>query len=170
MVNEKTSLNRPLYCGELAGMAGVSADTVRYYERHQLLPVAPRSSAGYRLFPREAFSRLQLIRAALSMGFSVSELAVIFRARSSGGAPCHRVRELAAEKLLELEARLRDLQSWRSELRKTLAHWDQLLAKTPRGKPACLLETLAAKHRKSQVRRAPLEFFSKSNQGREKRR
>jgi hypothetical protein len=81
------------------------------------------------------------------MGFSVGELADIFRERNAGGAPCHRVRKLAAEKLALLEAKLRDLQNWRRELRATLKAWDRRLSKTPRGKQARLLETLA--HRRA---------------------
>ncbi len=83
-----------------------------------------------------------MIRAGLSVGFSVAELADIFRERNAGGAPCHRVRKLAAKKLSLLEAKLRDLQRWRRELRSTLTAWDRLLAKTPRGKQARLLETM----------------------------
>ena len=109
------SLNRPLYSGELARLSGMSADTVRHYERHGLLPVAPRTGSGYRLFPREAVVRMQIIRAALSIGFSVSELSDIFRERKNGGAPCRRVRDMAADKLFTLESRIRDLQSWRRD-------------------------------------------------------
>ncbi len=83
-----------------------------------------------------------MIRAGLSVGSSVAELADIFRERNAGGAPCRRVRKLAAEKLSLLEAKLRDLQSWRRELHSTLTAWDRLLAKTPRGKQARLLETM----------------------------
>ncbi len=154
--------------GELARLAGVSADTVRYYERRRLLPAAPRSAAGYRLFPRETLDRVQLIRAALSIGFSVADLAGIFRERESGVAPCRRVRELAAEKLVALEAQLRDLHSWRRELRTTLAEWDRLLAKTPRGKQARLLEALAATHPKSHKRRSLFGVLAHGNQKREK--
>ena len=63
------------------------------------------------------------------IGFSVKELGAIFGERDRGGAPNHRVRMMAAEKLVALEARLRELQSWRHELRRTLARWDRLLAR-----------------------------------------
>lgn len=85
---------------------------------------------------------MRTIRVGLSVGLSVSELADIFRERNAGGAPCHRVRKLVAEKLTHLEAKLRDLQAWRRELRSTLAKWDRVLARTPRGEQARLLETL----------------------------
>ena len=86
---------------------------------------------------------MKMIRAGLSVGFSVAELADILSERNAGGAPCHRVRKLAAEKLSLLKAKLRDLQCWRRELRSTLLAWDRMLAKTPRGKQARLLENMA---------------------------
>ena len=141
-MSSKDSTTRPLYCGELARLSGVSADTVRFYERRNLLLPAARTSAGYRVFSPDSLARMQMIRAGLSMGFSVAELASIFRERNSGGAPCLRVRKLAAEKLAVLEDRLRELQSWRRELRSTLSAWDRMLGKTPRGKQARLLENL----------------------------
>jgi DNA-binding transcriptional MerR regulator len=152
-VSLNRSTNRPLRSGKLARLAGVSADTLRFYERRGLLPGVARSASGYRIFPQEALARVQLIQSALSIGFSVNDLAGVFRERDRGAAPCRRVRALAAEKLAALEARLCDLQSWRRELRKTLAEWDHMLAKTPRGKQARLLETFAATHRNSRARK-----------------
>jgi DNA-binding transcriptional MerR regulator len=144
------SKTRHLYCGDLARLCGVSADTVRFYERRRLLPPAARTSAGYRIFPPDSLTRMRTIRAGLSMGFSVGELADIFCERNAGGAPCRQVRKLASEKLALLEAKLRDLQNWRRELRSALKAWDRRLSKTPRGKQARLLETLA--HPKSRTR------------------
>lgn len=150
-MSSKDSITRPLYCGELARLSGVSADTVRFYERRNLLLPAARTSAGYRVFSPDSLARMQMIRAGLSIGFSLAELANIFRERNSGGAPCHLVRKLAAEKLAVLEKRLRELQSWRRELRSMLSAWDRILAKTPRGKQARLLEKLAT-HPKTHAR------------------
>jgi MerR family transcriptional regulator, copper efflux regulator len=143
----QVSKTRALYCGELARRSGVSADTVRFYERRGLLPAAARTASGYRVFPPDSVARMRMIRAGLSVGFSVAELADILRERNAGGAPCQRVSKLAARKLSLLEARLRDLQRWRRELRSILNAWDRLLARTPRGKQARLLETL--RHPKS---------------------
>lgn len=148
----------------------MSADTVRHYERQGLLPVAPRSATGYRLFPREALARMRLIRAALSIGFSVSELSDIFRERKNGSTPCRRVRDMAADKLSTLESRIRDLQSWRRDLRTTLAKWDSLLAKTPPGKQARLLEALAVTHPKSRTRTSNLGVLAHGNQRRESKK
>jgi len=160
---------RPLRSGELARLAGVSPDTLRYYERCHLLPSVPRSAAGFRVFPPETLVRVLLIRSALSIGFSVAELSDIFRERNSGGAPCHRVRNLAAQKLAALEATLRELQSCRRELHKTLAEWDRLLAQTPHGRQARLLETLAATRPQSRTRRSPFGVLARGKEEQEKR-
>ena len=150
-MSSNRSKTQPLYSGELARLSGVSADTVRFYERRNLLLPAARTSAGYRVFSPNSLARMRMIRAGLSIGFSVTELADIFSERNSEGAPCHRVRKLAAEKLAVLEERLRELQSWRRELRSTLAAWDRILAKTPRGKQARLLENFKT-HPKTHAR------------------
>ena len=128
---------------ELARLAGISADTLRYYERNRLLPTADRSSSGYRLFPPEALLRVQMIRGALSVGFSVKELGQIFTVRDQGGAPCHQVRKLGSEKLALVESQIEELKTKRRELKRTLVKWDQLLRHTTHGKRAGLLEALA---------------------------
>lgn len=160
--------NRLLKAGELARLAGVSSDTLRYYQRRRLLPSVPRSAGGYRLFPPETLHRVQLIRAALSIGFSVRELCEIFRERDSGAAPCRRVRNLAAEKLNAVETKLRELQSCRRELRKAIGEWDQLLASTPHGKQARLLETFAATHSKDGTRISPLGVLARGKPQKDK--
>jgi DNA-binding transcriptional MerR regulator len=159
-----------MYSGELARLAGVSPDTIRYYERKGLLHAAPRSPSGYRLFPRDAQDRLRLIRSALGIGFSVRELAEVLRERNRGGAPCHRVRKLVASKLIALEARLRELRAWRADMRRALAQWDRVLAKTPRGKQARLLETFAATHPKRHARDSSLRSLVQGNRRRERQR
>jgi DNA-binding transcriptional MerR regulator len=169
-VSSNASTHGPLYSGELARLAGVSTDTLRFYERRGLLASAPRSQSGYRLYPAEAVSRIRLIRGALSIGFSVNELAAIFRERDHGGAPCHRVRDLAAEKLVALEAQLRDLQSWRRVLRKTLAGWDRVLRKTPLGKRAGLLEAFVATHPTRQERISRFDVLARGIRKQEKQR
>src|SRR3954469_25386740 len=130
--------------GELAKLTGVSTDTLRFYERNRLLPLAPRAANGYRCYPQESLARVLLIRRALGLGFSVAELARILKARDSGGAPCKTVRALAAEKLDHIEAQMKELARFRKELAATLRDWDKRLAGAAPGKPAHLLEAIAA--------------------------
>src|SRR5262245_28291588 len=67
-VSKKTPSNRPLRSGELARLSGVSADTLRHYERKGLLK-PHRASNGYREYTRQAVERVRLIRGALAIGF-----------------------------------------------------------------------------------------------------
>lgn len=132
----------PLLAGQLARLAGVSTDTLRHYERKGLIPPAPRRANGYRAYPREALDRVRVVRQALAMGFTIRELADIMKARARGGAPCTRVRELAAAKLRELETRLEEMARLRDSLARTLEDWDCRLAATPQGGRALLLDSL----------------------------
>lgn len=135
-------VSKTLTCGRLAALAGVSPDTVRYYERRGLLPPAPRSAKGYRLYPAGVLERVRLIRCALAIGFTISELAEVLHERDSGRAPCRRVRELAGAKLAELQARQRELANVCAALRRVLKRWDHRLTATPAGRPARLLHAL----------------------------
>lgn len=128
--------------GQLARLAGVSADTLRHYERKGVLGRAGRLPNGYRQYPHDALDRVRVIRAALALGFTLDELAEIFGERSRGGAPCRRVRALAGRKLEDAERRLRDLTALVDALRALLVDWDTKLAESGNAAPVRLLESL----------------------------
>ena len=128
--------------GELAKLAGVSADTLRHYERVGVLPRARRSGNNYRVYPESTLARVFLIRRALTFGFSLAELTIVLKEREQGSPPCRKVRALAAVKLEETEQRLLELTRLRDELRVLLNAWDTRLRAAPQGKPAHLLESL----------------------------
>ena len=107
------------------------------------MPKPARSASGYRRYAPESVDRVRLIRRALAVGFSLDELSEIFKVRDKGGAPCHRVRELAATKLSEVETRLLELIEMRDELRSIIKDWDSRLADLPSGKQGRLLEHLS---------------------------
>jgi DNA-binding transcriptional MerR regulator len=131
-----------LRTAELARLAEVSPDTLRHYEKKGLLPRARRSPNGYREYPREATARVQLVRRAVALGFSLAEVARILAVRDRGGAPCRSVRALAAEKLALVERRIAELELARDALRSVLRRWDALLASAPEGERVGLLEAL----------------------------
>jgi DNA-binding transcriptional MerR regulator len=127
---------------EVARQCAVSVDTLRHYERKGLLPPPARTSHGYRRYPPDTVGRVLLIQRALVVGFTLGELARVLRERDRGAPPCRGVRELVAQRLSDLEARLRELAGLRRELRLILATWDRTLAATPAGQPAHLLRSL----------------------------
>jgi DNA-binding transcriptional MerR regulator len=134
-----------LSTGDLAARCGVSADTIRHYEKHGLLATAPRTEKGYRLFPAEAVERVQVIRQALRVGFTIEELTKILRRRAAGEAPCRNVRALAAAKLTALDEAIEQMTVLRAQLAATLHDWDSRLAAVTDGSPAFLLDSLLHK-------------------------
>ena len=60
--------------GELAKQTGVSPATIRYYEEHNILPVPRRRSNGYRLYTEDYVVKIQLIKDAKSLGYSLKEI------------------------------------------------------------------------------------------------
>jgi DNA-binding transcriptional MerR regulator len=127
--------------GELARAVGVSPDTLRHYERKGLLePI--RTEGNYREYDAGAQARIRLVRRALRLGFSLDELAQLLGQRDAGGAPCRRVRDLAARKLGDLDLRIGELQALRQELANLVVDWDARLAGVAEGERAYLLDTL----------------------------
>jgi MerR family Zn(II)-responsive transcriptional regulator of zntA len=127
---------------DVARQCGVSADTLRHYERKGLLPRPARTRSGYRRYPPETVARVLLVQRALVVGFTLDELARVLRERERGEPPCRGVRDLVAARLDDLDGRLRELTVLRRELRQLLASWDGTLAATPPGQPAHLLQSL----------------------------
>lgn len=111
----------------VATAAGITPDTIRYYERVGLLPRAPRTSsgalhAGYRRYAAADVERLAFIRRARELGFSLDEIRdLLALAGSDPSRPCGDVDALARAHLEQVEARLARLTSLRDELRQVIA-------------------------------------------------
>lgn len=134
-----------LRSGKLAQLTGVSPDTVRHYERMGVLPESPRTSSGYRMYGRDAIDRIRLVQRALQLGFTLSELSEILRARDSGGVPCHRVLDLAEGKLRSLDKQIRELRQIQRYMRQLIGQWRAKLKRTGPDSRAMLLHTLTDK-------------------------
>lgn len=139
--------------GRLGAAAGVSPDTIRHYEKLGLLAKPLRTGSGYRLYPVSTVSRVATIRSALKAGFSLHELAGIFKERDGGGAPCRRVAAMAAEKVAGLDQQIAELNELRGWLSATLEQWEKRLDRTAPGEPARLLETLTTTERGPRTRK-----------------
>ena len=112
---EKTELQ----IGELATRTGVSIDALRYYERLKLLPRARRSAGGFRLFTVEHIERVQFIKQAQELGFSLEEIKSLL---ATGNADeCRKVRDLLRFKLSELDDRLKAMKRFRGVLARHLS-------------------------------------------------
>ena len=140
---------------QVANECGVSPDTVRHYEARGVIPRAFRGENGYRYFPAGTVSRVLVVRRALAVGFTLDELARVFRMRAGGTPPCAQVRALAGRKLKEIDQRIEDLVQARATVAEIVAEWDARLSRTAPGRPAHLLDSLPADTRPAP--RKPLE-------------
>lgn len=135
--------SKTLYSGALAKAAGVSPDTIRHYERIGVLPRGSRTESGYRIYPASAVERVLVVQRALRIGFTLAELAEVLKARDAGGTPCHRVYQLAQDKLKGIEADIEALKLTRRYVRRVLADWEQRTHSAGPGQRSHLLYSLS---------------------------
>ena len=109
--------NRPQHkIGDVATTAGVSVDTLRYYEKIGLLKNIYRNESGVRLYSDKDISQLNFIKRAQRMNFSLDEIRDLLDMRTDPQKACTEARELTAKKLQDVEAHLIELNSLRNEL------------------------------------------------------
>jgi DNA-binding transcriptional MerR regulator len=98
--------------GQVAAEAGVSVDTVRFYERRGVLPEPRRRPSGYREYGAATVERIRMARALQDLGFTLGEVIDALRAHDSGTATC-------AGELWRLEAVVDRIDARIAELRRT---------------------------------------------------
>lgn len=107
-------MRESLRTGELARLAGVNIQTLRYYERRGLLAPPARSHGGHRLYPRDAVDRVRTIKLVQRLGFKLDEMPGLIGVRSR--TPQRDLTEQFECKLAEIDQRIRQLQEIRSRL------------------------------------------------------
>ncbi len=125
--------------GELAKQAGVNVQTVRFYERQELLPEPPRRASGYRIYGSEDLHRLRFIRQAKVLGFSLKEIATILQARERGRCPCGTVRAIGEKHLQELGEQIKRLRRFHSDLSRTVKTWKRMGDQKASAEAICVL-------------------------------
>lgn len=110
-----------LTIGKLAREAGVGIDTVRFYERSGLLPRAPRTPGGYRLYQLPDADRLRFIRRSKALGFSLEEIAELLMLNAGKGSRAS-VRKLAQRRLNDLSRKIKEMTAIRDALARHVRH------------------------------------------------
>jgi MerR family transcriptional regulator, copper efflux regulator len=105
-----------LTIGGLAKQAGVNTETIRYYERQDLLPKRAPSLSGHRSFPPEAVERIGFIKQAQELGFSLKEIKELLDLRSAPGSTGSDVRQKVESKISEVRGKIKALQNLNKEL------------------------------------------------------
>lgn len=102
--------------GEFARRAGVNVQTVRYYERRGLLPEPERRASGYRQYTPAALERLQFIRRAQELGFTLNEIDELLQLRTDPQTTAAQVKARAEAKIADVDTRIEDLRQIRHAL------------------------------------------------------
>lgn len=100
--------------GQLAAAAGVTVETLRYYERRGLLPEPHRSPGGYRRYGADALALLRAVKSAQRLGFTLDEVTELLA--TGRRHPTPDLQERARAKLVEIEERMADLDRIRDGL------------------------------------------------------
>ncbi len=102
--------------GQLAKKADVNIETVRYYERRGLMPEPPKKESGYRQYSDEMVKRIQFIKHAKELGFSLKEINELLMLKLDPGTSCSAVKNRADAKISAIEGKIKTLQRMKKAL------------------------------------------------------
>ncbi len=112
MKSGATTLSR----GTLAKHSGVNIETIRYYEKEDLMPDPQRSAGGHRIYDQSHLKRLAFIRKTRELGFTIREVRDLLDLVDSEEYTCADVRDRTVVHLRDVEQKLRDLQKMKRTL------------------------------------------------------
>ncbi|AGB76477.1 Zn(2+)-responsive transcriptional regulator [Pseudocitrobacter corydidari] len=105
--------------GELAKLAGVTPDTIRYYEKQQMMDHEVRTEGGFRLYTGTDLQRLKFIRYARQLGFTLEAIRELLSIRvDPEHHTCQESKSIVQARLREVESRIEELQSMQRSLKK----------------------------------------------------
>jgi DNA-binding transcriptional MerR regulator len=126
-----------LKIGEVAKQTDVEVGTIRYYESLGLLTPVERSDNGYRYYDDEAIERLQFVRKAQSLRFSLAEIHQVLGVRSAGSPACPIVKGLLKQKIASLEEQIEMMKQMKEELETYQSRWESRPLDNPSSKELC---------------------------------
>lgn len=125
--------------GELASRAGVSVQTIRYYEREGLIRQPVRGANNYREYRDDDVEQLAFIRQCRGLDMALEEIRTLLAFRDDPGASCETVNELLRTHLGHVQHRINELRSLEAQLARL-----QSLCQSPRRGDECgILEGLS---------------------------
>ncbi len=105
-----------LRVSDVAAEAGVSPDTIRFYEREGLLAAPQRSASGYRQFDEAVIRRVRFIKGAQSLGLRLSEIRELLEIQDKGACPCGHTKSLVERRIAEIDGEIKQLRRLRADL------------------------------------------------------
>jgi DNA-binding transcriptional MerR regulator len=113
--------------GRVSEQTGLSVDAIRFYEKQRLLDRPPRTEGGFRLFSAHDIRRIQFIRRAQHLGFSLPEIRELLVLQRDEGEACSHVRDLLRAKVGRVREKIRELGILEEQLAKSLRKCERKL-------------------------------------------
>ena len=107
--------------GEVAEAAGVTINTIRFYERRGVLPPPERRPSGYRDYTTDIVDRIRLARSLQSVGLTLDKIIDALHAHDTGNTTCESERWRLDTALERVEQRIAELRAVRRSIRRTQA-------------------------------------------------
>jgi MerR family mercuric resistance operon transcriptional regulator len=104
--------------GEVAKLSGIGIETIRFYEREGLLLEPERRPSGYRQYDESTVERLEYIRRAKELGFTLAEIRELMELSFVSQTCCDHIRQRAETKITDIESKIRNLQQMKRSLGK----------------------------------------------------
>lgn len=120
--------NGAIQIGQAAKLTALSVDSIRFYEKQELLPAPIRTEGRFRLYTSADVGRLRFIQQMQGLGFSLREIKQLIDLRSHSVDGCSAVRDLIKTKLGDIRAKIHHLQQLEGELAKDLRKCNQELS------------------------------------------
>lgn len=105
-----------LTVGKLAQAAGVGVETIRFYERRGLLQQPEKKASGYRQYAPDDVARIQFIKSAQAIGFTLQEIGELIQLEQDTRAQCGDVQQRAQQKVMLVDQKIAELTRMRAEL------------------------------------------------------
>ena len=105
-----------LTIGQVARRAGVGIETIRFYERAGLIADPPRRASGYRAYPPEVVARIDFIRRAKELGFTLKEVGELLELKVHPRRSCATVKKNAEAKIADIDQKVSLLRKMRRSL------------------------------------------------------
>jgi len=97
--------------GELAKQSGLSAHTLRFYEKQGLIQASTRGENNYRIYNQADLGTAKFIKRSRDMGFSLEEVEVFLSIRADKPAHiCRDAKNIAQQKILDVEQKIKEMQ------------------------------------------------------------
>ena len=109
--------NELITIGKVATETGCNIETIRYYEKENLLEKPERSAGGHRLYSRESVQRLFFVRRSRELGFSMNEIRQLLSLVDRQGVSCKVVKDIANKHIEDIHSKLIDLRKMERTLK-----------------------------------------------------